>query len=264
MEHNNKLLKHFDVNINFGIKTGFNSAFIIDNKTRNKLIQEYPKNKDLIKPLLRGRDISKYKYVFSDYWILCLFPSKNIDIEDYKTIKNYLLDIGIERLKQDGEKGSRKKTNNKWYETQDSISYWKDFKKPKIIWGEISDRPKFAFDDKQYYAEATTFILTGEKLKYLLAIFNSKLSEWYFNQISTTTGMGTNRWKKYKIQLLPIKEPSKIEEDFITKIVDEIISEKDSDPNSDTQNLEETINQHIYNLYGLSEDEIRIIEESLK
>ncbi len=118
----------------------------------------------------------------------------------------YFEKIGRKRLEQSGIEGSRKKTNNQWFETQDSIAYWKDFEKPKIVWGEISDQPKFAFDDSNYYAEVTTFLMTGEKLKYLLAILNSRLSEWYFNQISTTTGMGTNRWKKYKIEMLPIKE----------------------------------------------------------
>ena len=172
----------------------------------------------------------------------------------------YFEKIGRKRLAQSGIEGSRKKTNNQWFETQDSIAYWQDFHKPKIVWGEISDQPKFAFDDSKYYAEATTFLMTGEKLKYLLAILNSKLSEWYFNQISTTTGMGTNRWKKYKIEMLPIKEPTETEELLLEKIVNQILTAKKSDPKADTTALEQEIDQLVYQLYGLTEEEIQIVE----
>ena len=141
--------------------------------------------------------------------------------------------------------------------------YLKDFEKPKIIWGEISDKPKFAYDDSNYYAEATTFIMTGEKIKYLLAILNSKVSEWYFNQISTTTGMGTNRWKKYKIELLPIKVPTEVEQKEIEDLVDQIIIIKKRDTNADIELLEKEINKLVFKLYGLTEEEIKIVEEAV-
>lgn len=163
------------------------------------------------------------------------------------------------RLEQSGNPGSRKKSNNKWFETQDSISYWQDFDKPKIIWGEISDMPKFAYDAGEYYAEATTFLMTGENLKYLLAIINSKVSQWYFNQISTTTGMGTNRWKKYKIELLPIKDLNDNEQAPFTYLVDEILKAKKA--GNDTQQYEDRIDQMVYQLYNLTEAEIKIIEK---
>jgi len=261
IERSSKLLKDFNVTINFGIKTGFNNAFIIDEDKKNELTIQDDKNKEIIKPILRGRDLKMYSYEFSKCWLICTFPSFKIDIEQYPTIKSYFLKYGKERLEQSGSKVGRKKTNNKWFETQDSISYWKDFEKPKIIWGEISDKPKFAFDDNNYYPEATTFLMTGEKLKFLLAILNSKVSEWYFNQISTTTGMGTNRWKKYKIELLPIKMPTEIEEKNIESLVDKILSVKKNNPSADTSSLESEIDQMVYELYGLTEEEIRIVEE---
>ena len=103
--------------------------------------------------------------------------------------------------------------------------------------------------------------MTGERLKFLLAILNSKVSEWYFNQISTTTGMGTNRWKKYKIEVLPIKIPSDSQEKAIEHLVDQILSRKRSDPSADTSPLEAEIDQMVYELYGLTEEEVRIIEK---
>ena len=255
-----KQLKDFQITINFGIKTGYNTAFIINEETKNQLIAESSNSAEIIQPILRGRDLKKYSYEFSNQWVICTFPSLALDIKNYPAIMAYFEKIGRKRLAQSGIEGSRKKTNNQWFETQDSIAYWQDFNKPKIVWGEISDQPKFAFDDSNYYAEATTFLMTGEKLKYLLAILNSKLSEWYFNQISTTTGMGTNRWKKYKIEMLPIKEPTETEELLLEKIVNQILTAKKLDPKADTTGLETEINQLVYQLYELTAEEIKIIE----
>ncbi|MFM6183891.1 MAG: Eco57I restriction-modification methylase domain-containing protein, partial [Dolichospermum sp.] len=254
-----KQLKDFKITINFGIKTGYNAAFIINEETKNQLIAESSNSAEIIQPILRGRDLKKYSYEFSNQWVICTFPSLGLDIKNYPSIMAYFEKIGRKRLAQSGIEGSRKKTNNQWFETQDSIAYWQDFHKPKIIWGEISDQPKFAFDDSNYYAEATTFLMTGEKLKYLLAILNSKLSAWYFNQISTTTGMGTNRWKKYKIEMLPIKEPTETEELLLEKIVNQILTAKKSDPKADTTALEAEIDQLVYQLYELTAEEIQQI-----
>lgn len=172
IEDKAKLLKDYNIRINFGVKTGYNEAFIIDEKKKNELIAGNEKNAGIIKPILRGRDLKKYSYAFSNQWLISTFPSMKINIDDYSSVREHLLCHGKSRLEQVGEKGSRKKTNNKWFETQDSISYWSDFEKPKIVWGEISDKPKFAYDDKGLYAEATTFLMTGERLKFLLAILN--------------------------------------------------------------------------------------------
>ncbi|SDL28220.1 Type II restriction/modification system, DNA methylase subunit YeeA [Salinimicrobium catena] len=262
IETNSKPLKEFDLTINFGIKTGYNKAFIIEEEKKDELIKEHPESANIIKPILRGRDVQKYKHDFSRKWAICTFPALKIDIDDYPAVRDYLLSLGKFRLEQCGKKGSRKKTSNKWFETQDSISYWKDFNKPKIIWGEISDRPKFAFDDSGYYAEATTFLMTGEKLKFLLAILNSKVSEWYFNLIGTTTGMGTNRWKKYKIELLPVKVPTVEQENKIESLVDQILESKKENSAADTFSLEAEIDKLVYELYDLTEVEIDIIENN--
>lgn len=259
IERGSKLLKEFQVRINFGIKTGYNEAFIIDSDKKQELIKRDPQSELLIKPILRGRDLKKYSHEFANIFVICTFPSLGLNIDDYPSIKNHFLAIGQNRLAQSGEPGSRKKTNNKWFETQDSIGYWKDFEVPKIIWGEISDKPKFAYDDSGYYAEATTFLMTGERLKFLLAILNSRVSEWYFNLIGTTTGMGTNRWKKYKIELLPIKEPDEKTEHHITDIVDKIIQAKQSSPTADTSALEAEIDALVYALYELTEAEIALV-----
>ena len=268
IEKQGKPLKEFDIEINRGFLTGYNAAFIIDEQKKDELIHLDANNAEIIKPILRGRDVQQYSFVDPKIFVIGTFPSLNIDIEAYTHAKEYLAQF-LPKLNQTGEtfinsegkiEKCRKKTHGEWFETQDSISYWEDFEKPKIVWGEISDKPKFAFDDAGYYAEATTFLMTGEKLKFLLAILNSKVSEWYFHLIGTTTGMGTNRWKKYKIELLPIKEPSEIQEHELEILVNEILSIKKHNHVADTTTLEKKIDQLVYQLYDLTEEEIEIIE----
>ena len=125
-----------------------------------------------------------------------------------------------------------------------------DFFRPKIVWGEISDKSKFAYDSDSIYTEATTFLMTGNNLKYLLAMLNSKLLEWYFNQIGTATGVGTNRWKKYTIELLPIVVPNKETIEIIEDHINLIITNKNFG-----KSIEEILNNIIFELYGLSEEE---------
>src|SRR5690606_37074367 len=127
-------------------KNRLNEAFIITKEKRKELIEQDPNSADIIRPILRGRDIKRYAYEFADLYVITTFPSLKIDIELYPAIKHHLISFGYDRLKQTGDKGARKKTNNKWFETQDSISYWEDFSKQKIVWGEISDKTKFAID----------------------------------------------------------------------------------------------------------------------
>lgn len=270
IEAKSRKLKEFDIEINRGFLTGYNAAFIIDKQKKDELIHLDVNNAEIIKPILRGRDVQKYNYTDSELFLIATFPSLMLDIDKYPFIREHLESF-LPKLNQTGEiflnsegkaEQTRKRTNGKWFETQDAIAYWREFEKPKIVWGEISDKPKFSFDDSGYFAEATTFLMTGERLKYLLAILNSRVSEWYFNLIGTTTGMGTNRWKKYKIELLPVKEPTEDQENQIEALVDKILSIKKQNPSAITSNLEAQIDQLVYQLYDLTEEEIAIIENN--
>ena len=261
-------LAQWSINIYRGILTGYNSAFIINSQTKNSLISADPKSAELIRPILRGRDIQRYTYSFSEQWLISTFPSRQYDIDDYPAIRDYLLTFGINRLEQTGKQynidgtkiKARKKTNNKWFETQDSISYWNDLLKQKIIWGEISDKPKFAIDiDGIYTPEATTFMMTGSHLKYLLCFLNSTLSEYYFAKIGTTTGMGTLRWKKYLIETLPVPRADDKTIYELENMIDAMLSDSDNIPM-----YVETINQLIYNIYDFDKNEIAFIEKMVQ
>jgi hypothetical protein len=254
-------LKDFNVEINRGFLTGLNEAFIIDENKKNELIKADKKNADIIKPILRGRDLKKYFYTFENVYLVNSHNGiKSIGLKRIETETEY--PTIFEHLKSFSPKVESRYDKGDHWSNLRNCAYLEDFEKDKIVWGEISDKPKFAFDDEKYFAEATTFLMTGEKLKFLLAILNSKVSEWYFNLIGTTTGMGTNRWKKYKIELLPIKIPSQDQEKEIEVLVNQILAIKKQNPTADTTDLENQIDQLVYQLYELTEEEIKIIENA--
>lgn len=261
IENGARLLKDFNVRINFGLKTGFNEAFIINEIKKNELIEADEKNAEIIKPIIRGRDLKKYSYVFENIYLIHSHNGiKSIGLKRIETETEY--PTIYEHLKSYSPKVEMRSDMGDHWSNLRNCAYLEDFERDKIIWGEISDKPKFAFDDEKYFAEATTFLMTGEKLKFLLAILNSKVSEWYFNLIGTTTGMGTNRWKKYKIELLPIKIPSLEQEKEIEILVNQILAKKKQNPSADTTDIENQIDQLVYQLYDLTDEEIKIIENA--
>ena len=263
-------LKDWDIRINYGIKTGFNEAFVITTDKRNEILancqteDERTRTAELIRPILRGRDIKRYAYNWAGLYLIATFPSRHYDIEMYPAVKQYLLTFGIEKLEQtgktyivNGEKiKARKKTNNKWFEIQDSISYWEDFSKPKIVWGEISDKSKFAFDfSGEYIPEATTFYLNGEYIEYLLTALNSSVSEWLFSKTGTTTGVGTIRWKKYTIEQLIVAKPNYEQQKEHLAAFENLKAGKMS-----VSDFKDFSNKLMYKIYELTNEEIRAIE----
>ncbi len=262
-------LKDWDIQINYGIKTGFNDAFIISTEKRDEILancrteEERERTAELIRPILRGRDIKRYGYEWAKKYLIATFPSRHYDIEQYPALKQYLLSFGKERLEQTGKTytihgekiKARKKTNNKWFETQDSISYWEDFMRPKIIWGEISDKSKFAFDFRgEYIPEATTFYMRGENIEYLLCALNSSISEWLFSKVGTTTGVGTVRWKKYTVEQLLVGKPTTWEMNNYM-----IYFNKLKNQNITIEEFEKYCDDFMFQVYKLNEDEIDYI-----
>lgn len=252
-------LKDWDIQINYGIKTGFNDAFIISTEKRNEILanckddDERKRTAELIRPILRGRDIKRYGYEWANLWLIATFPSRHYDIEKYPSIKQYLLSFGIERLEQtgkthivNGEKvKARKKTNNKWFETQDSISYWEDFNKPKIIYSEIVREPQFFLDrNGKFYPEATVFIMTGEGIESLYHVFHSSVVTFIFKRFYAGGGLGEEgyRYKKAFFERLPI--PKVIKDMNVNQV---------------------SIEQNMIDLYRLTQEEINyIVSQEMK
>ncbi len=254
-------LSDWDITINFGIKTGYNEAFIIDQAKRDELITADPKSSEIIKPLLRGRDIQRYVANDVVNWVIGTFPSKKIDIDEYLGIKSYLETFG-KTIHQTGEKGSRKKTSHKWFETQDNIAFWQDFEKPKLVWKRIGSILRFCYDESGAYCLDSTCIATGSKVKFLAAVLNSKLCNKELFRLSPKTGTGDLIISVQALNPLRVPIPNEKQHKEICDLLDKIISIKKQNPSADTSDLENQIDQLVYQLYGLTEEEIKIIESN--
>ena len=241
-------LKDWNIQINYGIKTGFNDAFIIDGTKRNELIEQDPKSAEIIRPLLRGRDIKRYAYEFADLYLITTFPSLKIDIEEYPSIKSHLLSFGYDRLKQTGDKGARKQTNNKWFETQDSIAYWEDFFRPKILYPEITKFLNFYYDEQEFLANNKCFILTGENIYFLIAFLNSSLFKYCFKDDFPELLGGTRELRKVFLEKIPVLKVNSNVNSKLKYLVEKVQSQA-------SKSIEIEIDNILFDLYDLTTEE---------
>ena len=243
MSQNGIKLKDLPIEIFRGILTGYNDAFFIDGQTRNRLIADDPNSAALIKPLLRGRDITAWNTEKKDQYLVCTFPALNLDIENYPAIKNHLLSFGKERLEQSGAKGARKKTSNAWYETQDQISYYEYFSKPKIVYPNMTSAFPFSYDESGSVCNDKAFIITSKDenfpLKELLAILNSKLTKlWIWYNCPELQG-GTREIRKAYFENFPVPaifSETRTDKGACPLVYGDSDNSDDSDDNSDNGN----------------------------
>ena len=254
-------LKDWNINIYRGVLTGYNEAFIITTEKRDEILancqseDERTRTAELIRPILRGRDIKRYGYDWAKLYLIATFPSRHYDIEQYPAVKQHLLSFGKERLEQTGKTYSvngekvkaRKKTNNKWFETQDSISYWEDFYKPKIVWGNLNLTASYAMIQDNSFINAPSPMIVPAS-KFLLAVLNSKLADYYIRHLGVTRNGGYFEYKPMFVEKLPV--PQSVD----AKVVTDIESYVDS-------KNETAIDTAVYMFYGLTEEEILYINQ---
>ena len=250
-------LKEWDVNINRGILTGLNDAFIIDDATKKRLLAADPKSAKIIKPVLRGRDIQPYRAKWANLYLIDTHnghggvPAVNID--DYPAIKAHL-DRFYPKLKKRQDKG-RTPYNLR------NCAYHEEFAKEKLFWMDMSNRGRFAYSETEMYCNNKGFMMTGKSLKYLCAILNSALITWLMKNTARTTGMGLMQWEKFAVERLPIPKISPTEQRPFINLVDSILKAKSANPKGDTTEQEAKIDQLVYKLYGLTIEEVRIVEQ---
>ena len=252
-------LKDWNIAIYFGVKTGYNEAFIIDGAKKAELIAADPKSAEIIKPLLRGREIQPYKTQFADSWLIATFPTLHLNIDNYPSVRDYLRTFG-KRLEQTGENGCRKKTSHQWFETQDNIAFYQEFEKEKIVWKRIGSIMRFSYDDSGAFCLDSTCIATGEKIKFLVGVLNSKVCLHELFRTSPKTGTGDQIISVQALEPLRIPQPNAEQEQAITALVDLILAAKQRDPAADTRALEAEIDRLVSALYGLTPEEIAIVE----
>ena len=260
-------LKDWDIQINYGIKTGFNDAFIIDSAKRDIILDacqskdERQRTAEIIRPILRGRDIGRYSDSWADLWLIWIpwhfpyhfdnsFQGASKEAEDafktgYPTLYDHLSEYKNElSARNKAETGIR----YEWYALQRwGANYWDDLTKTKIVWIELSDESKFTLCTDLIPLN-TVFFLTGTHLHHILGLLNSKLIHWYFTRcLGTSSGVGTNRWLKYTVELLPLIPYS---DDKLSQWVAERLL-----PNANIEICEKEIDKLVCELYSLSPDE---------
>ena len=264
-------LKNYASKPLYGIKTGFNKAFVLDEKTKNNLIEKDPKNGEIIYPTLRGRDIIRYGIKDQNLWMIV---SRNgIDVpKSYPTIFEYLSHYR-DKLEERADRGEY------WYNLR-ACTYYDKFEKAKIIYGDISLQNRFTIDTDGYYPLKTCFIIPKAD-KYLLALLNSTLFEFYMRQSFPILGdpskggrilHGTTYMNK-----LPIKVGNSVEQQSIINLVDKILSlnkrlielgDKKTDERArieeEIKKTDKEIDELVYRLYGITEEEKKIIEGEVK
>lgn len=246
---------------NRGVVTGLTEAFLIDKSKKEQLISENSNAQAILFPVLQGKDIDAWEIPEVKSYLIGTFPSKKLNIDDYPSIRDYLLSFGIEKLEQTGRKHtingkivhSRKKTHNSWFETQDSIAYYNEFARPKIMYQKITVKPCFIYDEQGLFCNDSIWIIPTEN-KGLLTILNSKMGWWLISKKCPFIQGGRQLiWKQFKNIPIPHILP-----DNLSEIADEILNGRKN--GIDTKCLEDEADKRVYEAYGLTEDEIATVE----
>ncbi|GAA8836633.1 class I SAM-dependent DNA methyltransferase [Helicobacter pylori] len=266
-------LKDWDIQIYRGILTGANEAFIITTEKREEILnacktqEERKCTEALIKPILRGKDIKRYSYEWASLWVInthngytsnLKFKIPPIDIEKYPALKSHL-DSHWDTIATRSDQGDTP------YHLR-NCAYLEDFEKEKIVYPCImAKEPCFVYEEKGFYAPAPANIITGDKMeiKYITALLNSKCI--YFAMRKFYMGGGIEgELKTNNLEKIPIPKITPQNQKLADKITDcakQILEAKEKDPKANTQELEKEIDALVYQLYNLTDEEIKIIED---
>ncbi|WP_305873838.1 class I SAM-dependent DNA methyltransferase [Helicobacter pylori] len=278
-------LKDWGIQINYGIKTGANEAFIIPTEKRDAILnacktqEERERTEMLIKPILRGKDIKRYSYEWAHLWVIFIpwhFPntgspkSMEKNEQDFSThypiIYAHLLLHKDELLKRNKDETGKR---YEWYCLQRwAASYYQDFEKEKIVYPETSQGAYFIYENSGIFLEKTAFMIVSDayNLKLLTALLNSKLVTFYFKNFCGGCILGKSgyQYNKHALEKIPIPKITTKNQELARKITDcaeRILKSKEKDPKANTQELEKEIDALVYQLYNLTDEEIKIIED---
>ncbi|MFZ4829068.1 MAG: TaqI-like C-terminal specificity domain-containing protein, partial [Phototrophicaceae bacterium] len=241
------LRKYINGKFYAGIKSGYNEAFLIDDEKRRELIKEDPNSEQLIKPYLRGRDIKRWNVLYN-YQEYIIFVPRGTNINNYPSIYNHLMEYKDNLLKKAG--------GNQWYELA-SASHHSDFSKPKIVYPDIAKSSYFAVDSNGLYVDMTAFFIPTSEL-YLLGILNSLVSRYFIIYISSTLRGNFVRLKSQYVSQIPIPNASEGLRGRIATLAQQCLDA--TAKGAPVAPLEAELNALVYEAYGLTADEIAIIE----
>jgi type I restriction-modification system DNA methylase subunit len=258
---------YVDAKINYGIKTGLNEAFIIDEKKRQELINEDITSEELIKPYLTGAELKRYAIKSKKNYII--LTKIGVNIQKYPAIYKHMKSFQ-EGLEKRWDKGKY------WYELR-ACAYYDLFNETKIVWGNLTTRSSFSIDETNgFYVNAPACILPTNS-KYVLGILNSKLMSYFLLSICAERQGGFIEQKPVYVSQVPIKKPTEAQETEITRLVEKVlqlneklfkIGDKLTDERATTEaeinKIDNQIDELVYTIYGISKDEKEIIEKSIK
>lgn len=264
-----------------GVLTGLNEAFIIDADTRKELIKKDRKSAELIKPFLFGRDIKRYEEPNTKSYLI--FTRRGIDIKKYPAIEEHLLPFKKQLTPKPsdwkgGEWPGRKPGSYKWYEIQDSIDYYEEFDKPKIMLPDISVRGNFTLDQSNGLFSANTTYLIISDDRYLLGILNSALMTFFYRNSFAAYRGGYLRFFTQYLEKLPIRtidfnSPSeKAIHEKLVSLVDRMLDlhkkKAALPPSAEREKIEreiavtdENLDEIVYELYGVTEAECELVQK---
>ena len=248
-------LKDWDINIYRGVLTGYNDAFIISTEKRDEILancqneEERKKTAELIRPILRGRDIKRYGYEWADLWIINTHNGvkgklPRIDVNEYPAIKAHL-DQYWDKISKRADKGETP------YNLR-NCAYMEDFNKPKIIYPNMTKYMPFFYDKNAYCTNQKCFIVTGQSMAYLTAFFNSSLFKFCFRESFPELQGGTREMSKIFFDKIPVLQVTAEINAKFKSSVDDIQSEY-------TKSKAIAIDAMIFDLYNLSERERQVI-----
>ena len=248
-------LKDWDIQINYGIKTGFNDAFIISTEKRNEILancrdaEERKRTEELLRPILRGRDIKRYGYVDNGLYLINTHNGvrgriPRIKIEDYPAVKAHL-DQYWDRIATRADKGDTP------YNLR-NCAYLEDFFKPKIMYPNMTKYIPFYFDEKGFYQNDKSFMITGKNVAYLTVFLNSSLFKFCFLENFPELQGGTRELRKIFFDKIPVLKVSKEINDSFIPVLKDIQNEY-------TKQKAQRIDSMLFNLYDLTEEERKTI-----
>jgi len=255
----------------YGIKTGLNEAFVVDRATRDRLIREHKSSAEILKPFLRGRDVKRWRTEFAEQFLIKIESSENKDHpwsgkSEREAEKIFAATYPAIHARFEEFRPALKKRDDqgKYFWELRSCIYWKEFEQPKIVIPAITSDVEYAADYEEHFSNDKTSICVTSEPNYLLGLLNSKVLWWFIRQTAASKQGGFYEFKPMYVSVLPIPTVPTEKQKPVERLVERVLAAKQKNPAADTSALEREIDQQVYALYGLTPEEIKIVEDSAK
>ena len=254
------------ISIYRGLVTGLNEAFIVDGPTKEALIREDARSAEILKPLVRGRDVGAYSFAWDGLWLIATHNGygavPRVDVAHYPAIMRHLHGF-MPALEQRQDQGASP------YNLR-SCAYHAEFAGPKVLWRAMSDRPRFAYCPDEMYCNDKAYLMTCETrsdLLYLCAILGSRLIRWYGRHVTVTTGAGLSTWFKFSVESIPVPEPPTELRRALARPLVELTEEARGPnprrPDATAKDFQTRTEQLVATLYGLTGKERSLLDSLL-